>query len=325
MYRRWLFGLLIGASPWAPSTAAPPQGAPIIELTHEGALARAREQSPTLATARARAREAERRVDAASVWRFNPQLSAALGPRFSADDTTVDWSLGAQQWLEAPGQRDDRVAAARAGAAAGAARSEDTQRLVVRDVSLAFISALYWGRRLVLAQENLRIAEAVARIATRRHEVGDAGRLEQSVAALAVLRAQGDAERGQAALTRAKGHLKMLLGIDAEAAVSCLGDLRQLGVSDGDGGDVDDRPDLHALRADIRRAEAEAELGRARRVPSFAVGAAYAREESDDVVKGTFAIALPVFDHGQGATAIAEARRARAQAELDAARSAAAV
>lgn len=75
------------------------------------------------------------------------------------------------------------------------------------------------------------------------------------------------------------------------------------------GADVSDRPDMRALQSDIRQAEAEADLGRAGRVPDLALGAGYAREEFDDIVQGTLTIALPVFDHGQGTTAVAQARR----------------
>lgn len=233
--------------------------------------------------------------------------------------------MSAQQWLEVGGQRGERLAAARAGADAGIARSEDAQRLLLRDVSFAFISALYWERRIALAEENLRIAEAVARVASRRHEVGEVGGLEQSVSALAVARARTDLDRARASLTQAEGRLKALLGLEAHTDLACLGDLRQLGIPDMAGADVSDRPDMRALQSDIRQAEAEADLGRAGRVPDLALGAGYAREEFDDIVQGTLTIALPVFDHGQGTTAVAQARRERLRVELDATRSMAGV
>ncbi len=296
----------------------------MVEITYERALALAQERAPGLAAARARAVEAASHVEAASVWRFNPQLSGGAGPRFRAESATVDWSASAQQGLEVGGQRGDRVEAARAGAAAGAARSEDARRLLLREVGVAFVSALYWERRGALADENLHIAEAIARVAARRHEVGDAGGLERTVAALAVVRARSEADRAEAALAQAEGRLKALLGLEAAIELVCLGDLRQLGIRDSTG-DVGARPDLRALQADIRQAEAEAELGRAGRVPDLALGVGYAREESADILQGSLAITLPVFDHGQGATAVAEARRERLRAELEAERSAAAI
>ena len=325
MFRRRLIGLLLGASLWTSSAAAQEQPQPIVEITYERALALARQQAPALAAARARAREAESQVEAASVWRFNPQVSAAAGPRFRSEGTIPQWSVGAQQWLEIGGQRGDRVDAARAGAAAGAARSEDAQRLLLREVSASFIAALYWERRIALAEENLRIADSVARVATRRHEVGDVGGLEQSVSALAVARARTDADRARASHTQAEGRLKALLGIPASSDLSCRGDLRQLGIPEPAPTALGERPDLRALAADIRQAEAEEDLGRASRVPNLALGARYSSEESDDIVQGTLTVALPVFDHGQGTTAVAHARGERLRAELAATRSMASV
>ncbi|MBK8009766.1 MAG: TolC family protein [Deltaproteobacteria bacterium] len=97
MFRRRLIGLLLGVSLWTSSAAAQEQPQPIVEITHERALALARQQAPALAAARARAREAESQIEAASVWRFNPQVSAAAGPRFRSKGTIPQWSVGAQQ------------------------------------------------------------------------------------------------------------------------------------------------------------------------------------------------------------------------------------
>lgn len=320
MFRRRLIGLLLGVAAWSSSASAQEQPPPIVEMTHDRALALARAQAPGLVAARARAREAEIEIEAASVWRFNPQLSGAVGPRFRSGPTTVDGSASVKQWLEVGGQRGDRLDMARSGAAAGAARSEDAERRLLRDVSLAFISALYWDRRIQLAQESLHIAEAVARVATRRHEVGDVGGLEQTVSALAVARARTDADRARAYRTQAVGRVKALLGLSASTELVCRGDLRQLGVSEPRVPEGAERADLRALKADIEQAEAQAALGRAGRVPNLAIGAGYAREESADIVQGTLTIALPVFDHGQGTTAVAEARGQRLHAELDATR-----
>ena len=221
MNRRMLIGILLGVQLWTSSAAAQEPRSPIVEITHEQALALALKTAPELRTARARTREAESQVNAASVWRFNPQLSGAVGPRFAADETLVDWSVGAQQWLEVGGQRGDRVEAARAAAASGVAQREDAQRLVLRDVSIAFIAALYWERRVALAEENLRISEDVARVAAKRYEVGDVGGLERSVSTLAVVRAQSDTDKSMASRTRATAHLKTLLGMEASTELVC--------------------------------------------------------------------------------------------------------
>lgn len=316
MYRRSQIGLLLGLCLWTRVAAEP---LPILELNYERVLLLAREQGPALLTARARVREVARGVDAASAGRFNPELSGAMGPRTGPDETTMDGSIAAQQWLELGGQRGKRVEAARAAAAAMSARGEDLERQLLRDASLAFVAALYREQRVELAEENLRIAEAIAGVASQRHQVGDVGGLEQAVTALAVVRAQGDVDRARGSLAVAEGRLKGMLGIEASTSLALRGDLRHL-FPDGEHRTGEDRPDLLALQAEIRKAEVDAKLGRAQRIPNIAVGAGYAREESADIVKGTFSLSLPFLDRGQGEVAQAEGRQERLRAELDAAR-----
>jgi cobalt-zinc-cadmium efflux system outer membrane protein len=325
MCRRGLIGLLLVAAWWIGSAGAEEQRAPVVEITYEEALALAREQAPALSVSRARIREAETGVEAAAVRPYNPEVSGAAGPRFEPGGTIVDWSIGLQQRFELGGQRGLRREAARAGFAAATARRADTQRRLVRDVGLAFIAALYWERRVALADENVRLVEEVARIARRRYEVGDVGGLETSVAELAVIRARSDRDRASAALAQAEGGVKALLGLQAAAALSCRGDLRRLGAPGEAPPDLGQRPDLRALRAEIDQAGADAALARTGRVPDLALGAVFSREESVDIFKGTIAIALPIFDRGQGEAGLAEARRARLRSELDAAANAAAV
>ena len=325
MFQGSLIGLLLGATLWSASAAAQKHRRPIVEISYERALSLARRRAPAIAAARARAREAASQVATASVWRLNPQLFGSAGPRFRSGDTTVDWSVSARQWLEIGGKRGARVNAALAGAQAGRARGANAERLILRDVSRAFVSALYWQRRAALAQENLRIARAVARVAARRHEVGDAGGLERSVSALSVVRARAEEDRARAVLTQATGRLKTLLGLDAATTLMPRGDLRRLGIPQKISLDISRRPDLEALRASIRQAKAEAEMGRATRVPRLAVGAGYSREESANIVRGTLGITLPVFDYGQGTTRVAESKRERVRAELAAAKVAASV
>lgn len=327
MLRRRLVGLLLGVAVAMPVLAnAQERRQPTYELTLERALELARRQSPDLETARARVTEAGGRVEAASVWPFNPQIAGSGGPRFARDGTTADWSVGATQWLEIGGQRGDRLAAARAGVDAAQARSADAERLLLQEVARAFVQLLYWELRIALAQQNVRIAEEIERVARQRHRVGDVGGLEESVASLALTRARTNEARAHAALGQVEGRLRILLGFDAGAQIVARGDLRQVGTATPPGpADAVRRPDLRALQAEVRQAESEADLGRAARLPNLALGASYSREEKANIVQGGLTVALPVFDHGQGVTAVAETRRARIEAELEGTRRRAAV
>ncbi len=316
MCRERLIGALLVAACWGIPAVAAEQTTPFMELTYEQAIAIAGERAPALAGARARVAEAESRLNAASLWPFNPELSGAAGPRDDPGGRVTDWSVEFNQRLELGGQRSHRREAARAGMEAELARSGETRRLLLREVSVTFLAALYWERRVELAQENLELAEDVFRIAETRHEMGDAGGLDEAVAELAVFRARNEVDRNAATLTQVEGTLKRLLGIAPETRLACRGDLRGLGALDLDGGTPEERPELRALRAEMRQAEAEAALGRAKRIPDLSLGAIYAREESVDIVKGAVTITLPLFDRGQGESAIAESRRERVRSSL---------
>ncbi|MEE9385031.1 MAG: TolC family protein [Nannocystaceae bacterium] len=324
MFRGRLVGLLLGAVCLASPAGARERRRPTQEITFERAMQLASERGPDVAVARARLSEARGRVDSASVRRLNPRLEVSAGPRFSATEPTIDWSVGARQWVEVGGQRAKRVEAAGAGVEAAAARADDAKRLLRRDVGLVFVRALYWSRRVALAQESLDVAEAIDEVARRRHELGDTGGLEASVASLSLMRAHIDEVRARVALGQAEGRLKVLLGFEAGMGLVARGDLRQLGLGVGTvsakASDVSPRPDLRALMADIRQAGLEARVGGAARVPNIALGAGYSREEGADIVQATLAVALPFFDHGQGRVSVARSRRVRVETSLRGAR-----
>lgn len=322
-----LIALFVSMVLWAsPARSGDPERA-AVELTYEQALVRARAEAPRVSVARARVAEAEGRLEAAGVRPFNPQVLATAGPRLGGASPQIDASVRATQWFEAGGQRGRRVDVAGAQVEASDARSEDAERLLLRDVGLTFVTALYWRRRIEIASEKLDLATKADAVARRRHEVGDVGGLEASSAALAVSHARAELERTEAALAQVEGQLAALLGVEAGTPVHALGDLRELAVADAGSGevDLDARPDLRALAADVRGAQALGDLGRAKRAPNLALGLGYAHEESEHVVFGVVGISLPVFDRGQGERAVADAGGSRARLELDAARSTAAV
>jgi cobalt-zinc-cadmium efflux system outer membrane protein len=72
------------------------------------------------------------------------------------------------------------------------------------------------------------------------------------------------------------------------------------------------------LHAEIREADAQAQLGRALGRPDLGFRVAYAREDSDTIVLGGLTVTLPAFQNGQGtlAAGVARANRARTEAEI---------
>ena len=314
-----LFGLLLGALAASPAAHAEPGEARTIELTFQRAQALARGQSPASRSARGRVAEAQGAVRAASVWPFNPEIRAVAGPRVGPGDTTADLSIGAGQRFELGGQRAKRIAVARAQVASAEARRDDDERRIARDCGMAFVRALYWEGRTSLAQDNLQLAGEIARVAARRHEVGDVGGLEVSVAQASRARATIAVAQAHASRAKALGRLRLLLGITPATRIVVLGDLRGLGIAVPSDAELTERADLRALDALVRHAESAIELGRASRVPELDLGASYALEESAHIAKASVSLSLPVFDHGQGTVVAATARKARLETErLDA-------
>ncbi len=317
MLRRMLLCILLSALFGAAEARAQQQGEGTYEISFERAMELARLQGPDVLMAQAQVDEARGKVSAASLLHFNPELEASAGPRFGGEETTTDWSVGVRQGFEIGGQRKKRLAVARAGVDVTAARLEDAERLLLRKVGFAFTQSLYWKWRVSLAQENISIAEDIARVATRRKEVGDIGGLEESVAVLALARSQMDEARAQSSLLHAQGHLKILLGLEANPKILPKGDLRQFNLPGATTSlDIGARSDLRALGDEIRQAESEIDLGRSGRIPNIAIGTEYLREEGADIVHGSVSLTLPFFDHGQGKVAVAQARRGRIETEL---------
>jgi cobalt-zinc-cadmium efflux system outer membrane protein len=75
------------------------------------------------------------------------------------------------------------------------------------------------------------------------------------------------------------------------------------------------RADVRVIDAEIAETEAEQRLSRTLRWPDFGLRASYRREGDERIVLGGVGFSLPVFNRGQEAIAIANARLARLRAE----------
>lgn len=97
-------------------------------LTLAEVLARVREQSPAVLTARARVAEAEARVAAAGIrMQENPRLEIGAGPRTGG---STDLDLGLEQPFDHPGSRAARMDGARSALARERATAEDRKSVV---------------------------------------------------------------------------------------------------------------------------------------------------------------------------------------------------
>jgi cobalt-zinc-cadmium efflux system outer membrane protein len=292
-------------------------------LTLDDALERARREAPAVVAARLRPDEARGRLAGASVLlRDNPVLEAAGGRRESDRGVSTDIDTGISQSFELGGRRPSRITGAQAEVESQAARAADTTRQVLSEVAASFLRALAAQDRVRVLHVNEEIATDLLRVAERRHQAGDIADLEVNVARVAASRAHADLRAAEADRERAMSELKVALGIEANELLEVRGDLRarrahplaELVTA------AADRPDLRALAADVREAEAEVRLGEGFRWPDLGVRVGYKREEGADIPLARVSVSLPVFANGQEQRITGTARARRLRLELDARR-----
>jgi cobalt-zinc-cadmium efflux system outer membrane protein len=86
---------------------------------------------------------------------------------------------------------------------------------------------------------------------------------------------------------------------------------------------IAERPDLQALAAAVRQAEAEIRLGGTLAKPAFALRTGFKREEGADVVSAGVSVSLPWLARGQEEVAVGQARAASLRSQMEAVRRAA--
>lgn len=305
--------------------AVVPAGAQVV-LTLEETIARAREQAGAAVIARARLAEAEAGViDASARFRDNPLIEGATGPRTGPGGWGADVELGVSQQFETGGQRQARLAGARALVDRQRAEGQQSVRDVVFEAASAFLDAIAATERLQIAEGAETIAREILNATERRYALGDIAAIDVNLARIDAARSTATLVGARADLTAAAGTLRAILRIAAAEPIELKGSLdlppppviARLEVS------IDQRPEFAALQAEVREAEAQAQLGRALRRPDLGFRLAYAREQSDTILLGGLTVTLPAFQKGEGTVARGVARGNRARAEADIARQAA--
>jgi outer membrane protein, heavy metal efflux system len=283
-------------------------------------LRTARERAPDIVSARLALDEAQGRLTGASVrFASNPDLDVGVGRR-RGDTRSTDVEVGVTQMLEPPGRRAARIAAATAQLDHGKAVVELRTLEVLRDAASAFYRALFAAERVRLLTASEDVARAIVQAADRRYRSGDIAILDVNLSRASLARAKAAREAAEADRESVLGALRGVLGI--EGAVDVTGSLATPAPPDAAAllDAVDRRPEILALRAGIRAAEAEVSLAKTHTRPDYGLGVRYQREGADTVVLGGLTVTLPVFSNGQEGRAIGTVRAARLRAELDAAR-----
>jgi cobalt-zinc-cadmium efflux system outer membrane protein len=293
-------------------------------LTLEEAMAIARDQGRTVILARGRIEEARaRQAQAGRRFQENPVLETTGGYRRISGSDFFDFDATVTQGLYAGRRRSARVTGAQAALERTEAELSEARRLLLRDVRTMFARLVAAKDRTALLAKNREAAEALQAATERRYEAGEGTALELNRARIAAASARVEAGAAEALADTELAGLKGLLGL-AEP-VEIQGDLApRPPVELGDLlAGIGRRPDLQALVAEVREAEAEVLLGQALARPDLGVRGGVAREEGADIVRAGIVVTLPVHDRGQETRAVGQARAAALRQALAAAQSAA--
>jgi cobalt-zinc-cadmium efflux system outer membrane protein len=287
--------------------------------TYEAVLGRVREHASVIA-ARTRIDEARGRLRGASrLLDDNPEISAGVGARLSPDDTTPQIEVGIEQRFPLGGGRSARVAAGEASVAQAEAESDEVLRELLFRAGRAYLRRLHADALVSLTASSASVAGDLQRIIDRRVARGDLPRADLSLLRLTAGRAEAEHHDARARRAAASNELALLLGVPAES-LAVQGELKDRTRFRAAASGRDEPPEIRALSAEVLRAHADRELGRAMGWPELGVGASWEREEGSDVFLGRLALTLPIFARGQGVEAEAEAAARRLEIELELAR-----
>ena len=281
-------------------------------LTLADVLARAREQAPQIVSARLALEEARGRLAGASLrLQSNPEVDVSVGNRQGSDARSTDLQFGAAQMFEPPGRRAARIAGATAqlDQGAGSRRRHDAGRAARRGV-VVLSGACTRRSASGSSTASEELAGAILQAADRRYRAGDLAVLDVNLArCVAGARARRPRSRRGRARRRA-----------GSAAGAARLDGRVRGAGQPGAGEPPDaaalaqsaeqRPELRALEAAIREADADSSLAGRFARPDYGVGLRYQREGGDHIVLGGLTLTLPLFSKGQELRAVGIGPRA---------------
>jgi len=281
-------------------------------LTLPRVIELARTHAPDPALARARIDEARSAlVGARRLATRNPVIEADVGPRWS-DGRSTDAQTTLSLPLDLGGRRAKRVAVVDAEIEHARLDARNVERLTIATAVAGYFQVLHAEQRLALAEERVRLAEAAETTSRQRAKAGDVAEFEVNLARGEVARARSSVVSARADHARERARLSAVLGVPNVSVTGDLADRKPLELP----GAVHERPDLRALAQEVELARAETAVARAERWPSLDLRITYEHERDAEVVLGGIAIAIPIFERGQGEAARASARGKRAQLEL---------
>lgn len=295
-------------APPTPIVAQPRTGPLPGSLTLPQSLDEAMARSPAIAAAEAEVRAAQGRLRQAG-YRENPELSLEVENLLGTGDLrgvqSLESTLAVNQRLDLGGRRSARVTTARAELAVQRLRFAIVRADLQRSVREQFAQSLAAREKLAQAEEAVKRADELVRVATILVDAGRDPPLRALRARSALAQARADREAAEAEELGARSSLAALFGVSAPVgAVS--GDLLDLRPQQ-----VLPERSLDVALADAERLAAEAavqeQLAERRVDPAVGVGVRHIRETGDVGVVAGVSMPLRLFNNNQGNIATARA------------------
>ena len=280
-------------------------------LTVSQAVQVALKQNPDLQAKRQEVEVAKgRKVKADLINQFNPNISGQVWNRKNPGSGNVtDSQVSVSQEVEIAGQRGLRREEATRNVDRVEAQIRNHERIITKQVKLAFFQALTLKERLKLRREienlNLRIRDA----SNERFKAGVAPVMESNLARIRYGQSRKETFVAEAAFKNALLKFRRLLGWELDRSFELVGQLRNssesLPLQDLLQIARSKRPDLMAAKREVERAKAAMNLTRRLIVPNPTFQVFYATETEgpqgeSDLIGGGVSIPIPLFDRKQG-------------------------
>jgi cobalt-zinc-cadmium efflux system outer membrane protein len=300
---------------------------PAGNLTLRAALALALSRSPELAAFDYDIRIAEARMLQAKLTP-NPEADvtseniAGSGSYSNAERSENTLLLG--QLIELGGKRRARVREAAFGRDLAAFSYDTKKREVFLKTAEHFIDVLAGQRRVVVAEELVRIANDFIPAVEKRVEAGKASDLEKTRFDVAVASARIDLEQARRDVLGARQRLAAQWGSTKPRFATVVGDLDATPPTvsfDALASRLAANPRLARFGAEVAQREAALDREKAAAVPdvTFRAGARQISETNDATAVIGFSLPLPLWNRNQGNILAAREQIGRAGAEQTAA------
>lgn len=243
----------------------------------------------------------------------NPAVEAAFGPRFGRE-SGADFEVGVEVPVEW-GRRGKRVSLAQAGIKREKHAAEEVRRQATASAVVAYYRVLEAEERLRISVERKGLADELLRIASERHQLGDAPKFDVNLARTEVARAESEVSAARGHIAAERAALARALGMPSAAGLKVEGDIKDRNLFDTIAGNekMTERAGLLAAQAEVEAADAEIAVARADQRPDLALRMSYKREGEENVALAGLSVTLPFVNRKEGAVQEARVRKRRAE------------